>query len=332
MEDIAWRIMTVEDKVRFPTETWLEPEIPNNALFLNNFVKTRNDRKTVNGQTKQGGVLIAVQNSIQHRRLIIDSKFTGRVLVQLELNDYRCLLCCIYSAPKNSPYRFSPILLLELLECLDELSRNQVTNLTKFVGDTNFDNTNWHHMESSNLDEALVLEELFGHNYQQLITGAKKQLDVILVNNTDPILNVSVDNYVKKLFKFDHQPFQLKLSLNNWFKVTKTLPEKEDFSLFLFEKANWNEIGLYIVQNPFKTFCFSNVDVVVDLWYDWLHKILEEHISKKTKHRMSLPPWVSNKTSNAIKRRNTMRKWMNKKPSPNNYLKLATLESRVSEF
>ena len=27
-----------------------------------------------------------------------------------------------------------------------------------------------------------------------------------------------------------------------------------------------------------------------------------------------------------------MRKWMNKKPSPNNYLKLATLESRVSEF
>ena len=182
------------------------------------------------------------------------------------------------------------------------------------------------------MDEALVLEELFGHNYQQLITGAKKQLDVILVNNTDPILNVSVDNYVKKLFKFDHQPFQLKLSLNDWFKVTKTLPVKEDFSLFLFEKANWNEIGLYIVQNPFKPFCFSNVDVVVDLWYDWLHKILEEHISKKTKHRMSLPPWVSNKTSNAIKRRNTMRKWMNKKPSPNNYLKLATLESRVSEF
>ena len=27
-----------------------------------------------------------------------------------------------------------------------------------------------------------------------------------------------------------------------------------------------------------------------------------------------------------------MRKWMNKKPSPNKYLKLATLESRVSEI
>ena len=56
------------------------------------------------------------------------------------------------------------------------------------VGDINFDTTNWHHMDSSNLDEALVLEELFEHNYQQLITGAKKQLDVILVNNTEPIL------------------------------------------------------------------------------------------------------------------------------------------------
>ena len=128
------------------TETWLVPEIPDKALFLNNFVKHRKDRNTVNGQTKHGGVLIAVYNSIQHRRIIIDSKFTDTVLVQLEFNDYRCLLCCIYSAPKNSPYRHSPILRLEPLECLDELSRNHVTNLTMLVEDINFDNTNWHHM------------------------------------------------------------------------------------------------------------------------------------------------------------------------------------------
>ena len=145
-------------------------------------------------------------------------------------------------------------------------------------------------MESTNLDDALVLEELCEHNYQQLITGAKKQLDVILVNITEPILNVSVDNYVKKLFKSDHQPFQLKLKLNEWFKMTKTLPEKKDFSIFSFEKAHWNEVGLYIVQKSFSPYCFSIVDVVVDLWYDWLHKILEKHIPKKTKHRMSLPP------------------------------------------
>ena len=196
------------------TETWLVPEIPDNALFLNNLVIHRNDRNTVNGQTKHSGVLTAVHNSIQHRRLIIDSSLTDTVLVQLEFNDYRCLLCCIYSALKNSLYRHSTILLQELLECLDEQSRNHVTNLTMLVGDINFDNTNWHHMESSNLDKALVLEELFEHNYQQLITGAKKQLDVILVNNREPILNVSVDNYVNKLFKSD-QPFQLKLSLND---------------------------------------------------------------------------------------------------------------------
>ena len=293
------------------TETWLVPEVSDNALFLNNFVIHRNDRNTVNGQTKHGGVLIAVHNSIQHRRLIFVTKFTDTVLVQLEFNDCRCLLCCIYSAPKNSPYRHSPSLLLQLIECLDELSSNHITNLTMLVGNINFDNINWHHMESSNLDQALVLEDLFEHNYQQLVTGAKKHIDVILVNNTDSILNVSVDNYVKKPFKSDHQPFQLKLSLNDWFKVTKTLPEKEDFSIFSFEKANWNEIRLNIVQNPFLPYCFSNVDVVVDLLYDWLHEILEKHIPKKTKHQMSLPPWVSNETSNAIKRRNTMRKWMN---------------------
>ena len=154
------------------TETWLVPETPDNSPFLNNFVIHRNDRNTVRGQTKHGGVLIAVDNSIQHRRLIIDSKFTDTVLVQLEFFDYRCLLCCIYSAPKNSSYRHSPILLLELLKSLDELSRNHVTNLTMLVVDINFDNTKWHHVESSNWDEALVLEELFEHNYQQLITCA----------------------------------------------------------------------------------------------------------------------------------------------------------------
>ena len=138
-------------------ETWLVPEIPDNALFLNNFVIHRNDLNTVNGQRKHGGVLIPVHKSIQHWRLFIDSKFPDTVLVQLEFNDYRCLLCCIYSAPINSPYRHSPIFLLELLECLDELRRNHVTNLTMLVGDINFENTNWHHMESSNLDDALVL-------------------------------------------------------------------------------------------------------------------------------------------------------------------------------
>ena len=49
------------------TETWLVPEESNNALFLNNFVIHRNDRNTVNGKTKHGGVRIAVHNSIQHR-------------------------------------------------------------------------------------------------------------------------------------------------------------------------------------------------------------------------------------------------------------------------
>ena len=77
-------------------------------------------------------------------------------------------------AVSTVPLKNSPILLLEHLECLDELSRNHVTNLTMLVGDINFDNTNWHHMEPSNLDE--VLEELFEQNYQQLITGAKKQV------------------------------------------------------------------------------------------------------------------------------------------------------------
>ena len=70
------------------------------------------------------------------------------------------------------------------------------------------------------------------------------------------------------------------------------------------------------MQNPSLPYCFSNVDVVVDLWYDWLHKTLEKHIPKKTKHRMCLPPWVSNETSNAIKKEENNEKMDEQKTVP----------------
>ena len=49
-------------------------------------------------------------------------------------------------------------------------------------------------MESSNLEEALVLEDLSERNYEQ-------NLDVVLTNNSDPVLHLCVDNKSKNLYK-----------------------------------------------------------------------------------------------------------------------------------
>ena len=51
------------------TETWLTDDIPNEGLFLKEFMIHRNDRKTDNHTTKHGGVLIAVKNSISNEKV-----------------------------------------------------------------------------------------------------------------------------------------------------------------------------------------------------------------------------------------------------------------------
>ena len=68
-------------------------------------------------------------------------------------------------------------------------------------------------MVSSDCDnEAVSVALLFEQDYQQLITGKKKQLDVTLTNNSDLILNISANNRLKRLHNSDHPPYLLKLS------------------------------------------------------------------------------------------------------------------------
>ena len=48
-----------------------------------------------------------------------------------------------------------------------------------------------------------------------------------------------------------------------------------------------------IIANPFKPYCYSNVDVNTNLWYEWIFKLIEIHVPVRTKNRQLLPPWTS---------------------------------------
>ena len=105
------------------------------------------------------------------------------------------MICVIYSAPKGSQYRHPP-LLSDLLTTLDTIGRQSAASVNLIVGDINMACTDWQHMASSHYDEAVFLEDLFDHNFQQNLKGQKMHLDVVLTNNSDPILNVCVDNKI----------------------------------------------------------------------------------------------------------------------------------------
>ena len=77
-------------------------------------------------------------------------------------------------------------------------------------------------------------------------------------------------------------------------------------------------------------YCYSNVDVMTRLWYQWIYKILMKHIPLQTKHRLSLAPWVTTSTSNLIKIRATLTNNYTKKPSEANLRKLEKLQTNLA--
>ena len=173
------------------------------------------------------------------------------------------------------------------------------------MGDINFPNASWTQMVSSDDDEAVLVE--FVQDYRQLIKGNRNQLDFLLTNNSDFQLNISADNRLKQPPHSDHPLYLLKLSDLNWIlrsRATKIFSPL-DFNIFPYSKAAWTSLGKHIEHNTFLPYCFSSVEVVLQLWYEWVQDCFELHFSKATKHWMSLAPWVKPQTSNLLKRRNT---------------------------
>ena len=83
--------------------------------FFFEFMIHRNDRKTDNHKTKHGGVPIAVRNSIPHER--VELKNTDEyVVVKIEPKNTAFLICCCYNPPKASPYRWSEMSMIDLLD------------------------------------------------------------------------------------------------------------------------------------------------------------------------------------------------------------------------
>ena len=109
------------------------------------------------------------------------------------------------------------------------------------VGNINFQNTNWKQIRSPDYSEALVAAKLFENSFLQVKTTQIKLLDVILTNDTDPVLHVFVDNSVKILYKSDHPQYRAKLSGQSWYRLEfiREGAKKNEFTVFSYTRADW---------------------------------------------------------------------------------------------
>ena len=66
---------------------------------------------------------------------------------------------------------------------------------------------------------------------------------------------------------------------------------------------------------PFEAACFTNIDRMVEEFYDYIKSLMEKHCLRRTQHRQVVPPWFSRETSHTMKMLSTARRAQRKKPN-----------------
>ena len=127
-------------------------------------------------------------------------------------------------------------------------------------------------MGPTEYSEAQVVEKLFENCFQRVITTKRMLVNVILKNNADPVLNVSVDIRAKTLYKSDHLPYRAQFSGQSWYRAEFKRKEarKNDLTVFCYTRVDWVSLSKHVKENLFVTCCPSKMDMMVSLRYAWL--------------------------------------------------------------
>ena len=215
--------------------------------------------------------------------------------------DDTLLVVCVYKAPENSPYRW-PISKWENLVKACRNSNIPKLVITSDVNMVNMPKTNWESFISENQYETEGLQALEKLHVSQKIRISmfdQATEDVLLCNddfvraNYDAILNAkySIDGRAAS----DHQAIQVEIHFEHH------AAHRPSIMQYSFCKADYDELDRSIATDPFKGICWSNPDVLLSQWQNWLDEKLKATVPARTKHRKSLPPWVSQEGSRLLK-------------------------------
>ena len=234
------------------SETWLVPEVPDEALFLTNHTVYRADRLSSVIKTKHGGVLIGIKPSISHELVQLDATIEESLVIRVKASQ-RFLICCLYNPPVNSPFQRKRVKLIALL---NELRCKQALLDCKFVvitGDINFSKTSWDSMESTNdykqsiLDIPCLCEQGFNQNLEY---NNEMSLEVFLCNDDKNVYISEEDKQIASRYNVSNHPAcitTIQLTVNKWTPVKL----KQVYSIKL---TNWESFVTATLENPFQPY------------------------------------------------------------------------------
>ena len=139
-------------------------------------------------------------------------------------------------------------------------------------------------------------------------TGASGILNLFLVNKGIQIIDIhKCEDQLLQRFS-NHSPIEVTFNIQSFSLVTRQNIVKG----YSFCNGDYRGLSTYMIQNKFDSYCLSNPNKVIELWYQWLNSAIEKFIPKRTLHRSSLPPWITKETSHLLNCLKTARKKMDR--------------------
>ncbi|CAC5378414.1 unnamed protein product [Mytilus coruscus] len=291
------------------TETWLKPDVLENDVLLDNFVKPfRRDRVDRIG----GGVAVYVKSYLSaKRRCDLEVNAVESVWLELKLKQNRPFLLGTFYRPPNSPQH-----LLNLKEHSFDLALDTGIETILIVGDFNDDQMSPRQSRMKEIFTRYGMTQ-FAEEPTNFCENSASIIDLVLSNNSNAVdlvhvgqpflpANIRYHSPVYGILKF-HKPS------NTCFKRKIWLYDRGDYDLFLkmLSDVNWNDF----IESS------NNVDSLVERFSELLIDFASKAIPNKIiTVRKTDPPWMNNYIRRTIRKRNRIYKKAKKANSPENWL------------
>ena len=262
------------------TETWLTCDITNQEFVPHGFTCFRLDRQInfysagTYQRNARGGVLILVKEGL-NVVLIEDQRTQAEILwIKMFPDETSPVIVGVCYRPEVD----EDIILERICHSISSISRHENCDIV-LTGDFNFRGIEWESLQGTSTRERLFLETLSENLLSQIISEPTRDnniLDLLITNNTDSILSVSV---LPPFSSSDHNIICAELS--------RALPrvETQHRRIFLYSEGDYTSLQQEIRQiNWEDLFENKSMEEAWEIFKSTYNRLILDHIPHKDVH------------------------------------------------
>ena len=231
-------------------ETWLNEQISDSELLLNDYNVYRSDRTLLGDKNAHGGSLIAVKNSLNSEKIKADLPDSS-LACKIKVDRSEVKICSFYNPPNGSEYRYN----------ITDLLKNILKSKPALICcDLNFPDAHWKTASSSNEEENKIIEIFDEALFRQAIdfpTCSNNTLELAFYQNC--FLFAEKDqSFPRTSDCTDHDAIHLSINC----PVTEPKPVLQLFRSF--GNADYDGMNKFLKHNPFQLICHKNVNTMCE--------------------------------------------------------------------